>query len=741
MNKNKTKKNIRKLALISAGIKVPVIISIAAFLATSSGATKSNHLLNAQENNLHNQNTDISQSNNWTADINHGKDFTKKDNAKPVEPKVKTPKIENIVKTEPDKKNEYVPEKEDKIPSKPPVEDIEIQYENHNIKAKIQPLYKRNSYKSDREKGIENLRPYTHQVVPRITEIKVTDEIYKDNFGKVQGGLQNHITWNDLEIFKKEDTDKFKKVDYVKQNWDNYYRDKFFKFSRLFDTDNVKKFLTDDGQSKYDSFVSVEEAKKSQDKKIERYMQLFQYLDYSKFKELSKRAKEYLKKGEMTDPRNAYVDENGEIDSYTYSPINNQVTSRIRRDNKEFRVFGYDSEYNLTPDQALNNEIPGWHKTDDLSQTDEFKKYNIGQNYNDGIKIYRMKRNDPVSDKRNEGLVIEIDASNPIGYPKTLQFIRELNRDNVEVTQYRIKGMGKYNQNQDFIEIMKALPNKIPQLVLFLEGYRTDFMIHLENKEIDELNLYTTVNALSSSWSINPWSFKKTKWINTNDYNVSREYGKTQTITSRIVFNTLAFEESDARKTHDGKLDISRINDGLRMVYYVRNNEPIFQGNFGGGMDPDHSEHNNSYPTELDFSRVPLIKSLRGMIFYDEKHTERPHRKLKKLTLFNDKDFFEIPVAELNEANFSVMDTTSPPPPKTTIQFSNQNTTKQLKIIANPGETLTPEGINNLNILLSLAKDNFSTRSILVEDLKSSIVQQLKSMHKSVEEAADVEFT
>nr|WP_307922194.1 hypothetical protein [Mycoplasmopsis bovis] len=43
----------------------------------------------------------------------------------------------------------------------------------------------------------------------------------------------------------------------------------------------------------------------------------------------------------------------------------------------------------------------------------------------------------------------------------------------------------------------------------------------------------------------------------------------------------------------------------------LRNNERIFQGSFGPGLNPDQSEGTNSYPLGLDFSRVEKIKSLK----------------------------------------------------------------------------------------------------------------------------------
>jgi hypothetical protein len=61
------------------------------------------------------------------------------------------------------------------------------------------------------------------------------------------------------------------------------------------------------------------------------------------------------------DPSNAYIDENGKLNSYAFSPAPgyNGVTSRIRRDNMEKRVFGYDSEYSRNPIDIEEGNYPG----------------------------------------------------------------------------------------------------------------------------------------------------------------------------------------------------------------------------------------------------------------------------------------------------------------------------------------------------------------------------------------------
>nr|WP_318033797.1 putative immunoglobulin-blocking virulence protein [Mycoplasmopsis bovis] len=176
------------------------------------------------------------------------------------------------------------------------------------------------------------------------------------------------------------------------------------------------------------------------------------------------------------------------------------------------------------------------------------------------------------------------------------------------------------------------LPDNIPQLELFFsaEATNTSSLIALENKRIKELSLYTLGNSLLHKWSFNPLALRNTEWINTVDYNVSRDFRPNTSIPTRITFDTIAFDSDDFKNK-----SFERINDGLRMVYFARNNEPFFQAGLGPGLNPDHNEGNNSYPMGLDFSRVEGIKSLRNLVFNDVVKSNNTPRKIRRLTLFN----------------------------------------------------------------------------------------------------------
>ncbi|CRH45533.1 Uncharacterised protein [Chlamydia trachomatis] len=58
--------------------------------------------------------------------------------------------------------------------------------------------------------------------------------------------------------------------------------------------------------------------------------------------------------------------------------------------------------------------------------------------------------------------------------------------------------MGKKDVNQKFREILRALPDRLPQLELFFDhrATNTSSLIELENKKIKELSLFTLGNSL-----------------------------------------------------------------------------------------------------------------------------------------------------------------------------------------------------------------------------------------------------
>ena len=406
----------------------------------------------------------------------------------------------------------------------------------------------------------------------------------------------------------------------------------------------------------------------------------------------------------------------------------------MQNDNKNRRVFGYNEWRGRSAWETQNGEYPGWTKT---NVTSEFKKYGLSDG--DGIVVNKLTRKTPEQGSLNEGYIVDIDASNDLGYEKAKKIIEELKKQNINVTGYRIRNMGKVDSNQRFEDILKALPDTLPLLELFFSANaaNTSSLIALQSKRIKELGLYTLGNSLLDEWSLNPNALRNVEWINSNDYNVSFEYKPGTDIATRITFDTLAFDEVDYDETGiDLDEKSKRINDGLRMVYWVRNNEPIFQGGFGPGLNPDNKESENSYPQGLDLSRVKKIRSLRGLYFHDKfKSSNSKPRKLRRVKLYSSGSAFDISSEELNEAGFNKhLVLNEPTPPRTEILFSNGNLTTKVKITGK--KLLNSEGLSNLNILFRYA-ESLKNRTVEVDKDANELKAQLKNAGYNVTTSDD----
>lgn len=584
--------------------------------------------------------------------------------------------------------------------------------------------------RSDVEREIANKTPYINNSVSEILSVEITDEVVNANLAIGKKGLRN---WAFKPLVEEmidyidnppnNEKDWFETYATSTENKKYNYDRLIEKYIQLIESGKIYNYLSSEGQAKYNDIMKIEGY-------YTRNIQLIRYLDLSKLTEQSAWIKEQLSKGYTIGEDNVYINANGEISSYSASPPDkhNGTTSRMIRDNLTKRVFGYNSWHWRAPGQVDEGIYPGWTKTD---VTSDYSSYGVSKA--DGIQISKLTRDEPLNDgSLNEGTVVTIDAANQSGYRKTLKLIQDLKANGVNITSYRIRNMGKTDSNQGFIEILRALPDNLPQLELFFVSQNTSSLIALENKTIKELGIYTTNTAgksLLEEYNINPWALKNTAWINRNDYNNSFDFNRNEPITSSILFNTLSFENSDYLENSSDPF--RRINDGLRMAYYVRNNEPFFQGQMGPGLKPDHDEGGNSYPTGLDLSRAPKLKSLKGMIFYDEYKPSNKRRYLRRLVLFNNAPNFEIDVDELNNAQFdSVMDFSNPFE-KSKILFSNGSQTTGLKITNKKNLDLNSTGARNLEILYDLGK---LKKTAAVEDLNSPIASRLKQLGVNVEQ-------
>ncbi|WP_107682069.1 putative immunoglobulin-blocking virulence protein, partial [Mycoplasma mycoides] len=597
---------------------------------------------------------------------------------------------------------------------------------------------------NDKTRNIANpTKPYQNHIVEKILSIEVTqalrDSVIKNSltggegYDKGAGLFKNTLTnviSREIEENKGDIHKALESLEAISNQNSNFFNSSIERYKRLLDSDKVIEYLKPEAKVQYPKLKGEFKTK------TQEYLWLIHNLDQSKFTKIASTSEKYLKEGLTISPRSAFINEKGEIDSHSWGPPDayNSVTSRLQRDNSTYRVFDYDQYYNRSSDRIEDGTYPGWTKkdvTNDFTSSFGFKK-------GDGITISRLTRDNKTNaeGKINSGLVLELDVSNIKAYEKSKELIEKFKSHSEKITSYRIKNMGEISSDQKFIDILSALPDEIPQLELFFSDKATNTasLIALENKKIKELSLYTNGNSLRNSWSYNPLALRNTTWINTIDYNVSAQYSSHQKITTRITFNTLAFDQKDFENN-----SYQRINDGLRMVYYARNNEPFFQGAFGPGLSPDRSLGDNSYPTGLDFSRVTGIKSLKGLRFDDEYNPSNKPRKIAELTLFNDQNYFEISADELNDANLEHLSTGENSPIKPKIKFSNGSDTTKIRIT---GTNITDQARQNLEKYFEYSDSlKANNKQIEVENINSELANKLKSWGYNVSQASNKQFT
>ncbi|QKT05252.1 putative immunoglobulin-blocking virulence protein [Mycoplasma sp. OR1901] len=621
----------------------------------------------------------------------------------------------------------------------PKTKTIKKVYENFGeVEVSVTEFPERQDFRNDIEKGIVNRVPYRAEITPDLNGIKVTDQLIEKTAENARKSISRKIKsfsyiLNEFKLNTKQtETDK---KSLIGQNED-YYIDIVYKFGRLLNNgDKIKEFLIPEGVEKYDeirripgSYEYYDRAGNRREIKISD-VALITYIDFDKFKRPTLNAQNQLQKGYFIDPNdpNIYITENGELDSHTYSPIVNKVTAEYERNNVEKRVFGHKTIYNRNPEQIANGGYNGWSNYD-ITKT-YASNHGLDIEPGDGIKVDHLTRDNSESGKLNEADVITIDASNSVGYNKALKLINSIKSKNIQVVGFRFKNIGKNDSSQRFKDIFEALPNKIPLLELFLESTNTSSLRALKDKEIDEMSFYTSTNSLAEAWNLNPWAVKGAAWVNTADYNVSFGYGPNTKVVTRITFDSLSFDKEDFIKNANG-VDATSVNNGLRMAYWVRNNEKIFQGGFGPGLKPDRNEAGNSYPTGLDLSRVPDMKSLRYLVFNDIENKNRGVRKLRRLVLFNNKDYFEIDTNELNNAQFyDIIDRNPYNVPKSKIIFDNGKLTNKIRIKGTTkGHLLDSKGFNNLTTLIDFSDKTFTRNSIIeVPQDEVGLINQLKN--------------
>ncbi|AIA29350.1 hypothetical protein MCFN_00960 [Mycoplasmopsis californica] len=750
MLKKFKKRNRNILIALSATVTVSSVIATAVYFSTAKSSGSINYQTTA------NAKINLQQKNDLAKTLASNSDSTQIEIKKPdpikneTKPKPTEKPIVIKTDTEKPKKDNKLPQNQEKPKPKPlpkpeekkkesivnkpknPQKELHFlgkKFSDVDVESSPQPQRFIPDY--DKIHKLTNVKPYINHVVPKLISLKydeafkqkVIDDAKNDKIGVfsqenknlvgIAIGLQN----KDLQSFIKQNP----------QKWEH----EFERWKRLFDSNDtakILKFLNDEGKRLYPTMQF--------DSKEHRYIWLMSHIDESKINKLSTSAQKNLNEGYIIDPRNTYINEDGELDSFTYTPPDeyNTVTNRMRKDNLERRVFSYNSPYGRTPADIQDGTYPGWDREDVTRSHPVFKDF---LKPNDGIKIIKMTRKERINkeDAFNEGLVIDLDAGNDEGYKKSLALIKKVKENNLVVASWRIRNMGKFEQGQKFKHILSELPNEIMQLDLQMsaEATNTGALIALENKHIKELSLYTDGNSTLEDWNINPFSVRNTEWINTNDYNANRGYAPGVVVWSRILFNTLSFDEGDHNpnaSTEEEEFD--RINKGLRIAYYSRNNEPFFQGGFGPGLNPDHNEGNNSYPTGLDFSRLGTIKTLRGLVFRDIQKPSNARRKIWRARFFNNSDTYTLTNKDLHNAGWENFAPPVGPMDKPKITFSNGHQTTKIKI---QDSDLSQLSIRNLIKMIELIRNDWREfpAKIVVDAENKELVSKLQSAGLNVE--------
>ncbi|QEX47639.1 putative immunoglobulin-blocking virulence protein [Mycoplasmoides gallisepticum] len=315
----------------------------------------------------------------------------------------------------------------------------------------------------------------------------------------------------------------------------------------------------------------------------------------------------------------------------------NVVRNRMISDHQN-RYFAYDSEYKRNSKVIRDLDYEGFKKQD---ATNSFIEYGAGSNIGITVLQYIPEGEFAKSKVQGNRLIAVLDASNVAGYNNFLNFLKKTEQAGQKLDGIVIRNMGLIDKYQDFSKILAQMPDSIQKLTLFFEARDTSSLIGLKDKKIQELDLYNSSNTVADDWGINPYVLRGVKNI-TFDYNhesitTSTVQPNNKNMPGSIVFNTLKFDKG---------MTLDQINEGLRIALKDRYGERIFQGAFGDG----------SWPTYLDFSNLPEIKSLQGMNFYG--------RVFKKLTLYNNSNVFTVDSKTLHQQQWSALLIKGPDRPK-----------------------------------------------------------------------------
>ncbi|MBW0596735.1 putative immunoglobulin-blocking virulence protein [Mycoplasma anatis] len=304
------------------------------------------------------------------------------------------------------------------------------------------------------------------------------------------------------------------------------------------------------------------------------------------------------------------------------NPSENAVTSRLIDQNKNRRVMNYDTYYFRSPADIAKGNYPGWTKSD------------ISSSYSSSLsgssKVYSY-----VKDGKRLN-VLEVDVKNRESYTNFKSDLSKLQgslSSDGGINAIVVRNIGGLGAPSDLKDVFYSLPETVQKLTLFFEGKDTSSLIALRDKNIKEIELYTSQNGLlglDKDWAINPNALKGVGFV-PYDYNNDVDPTKVSDgalKTTSITFQVLKFDDVD---------NLDTINQGLKIAFQDKYDLRVFQGYWGEG----------SWISHLDFSNVKDIRSLKGMNLYG--------RVFYDLTLWNENNSFEIKTADLSSSQFSAL--------------------------------------------------------------------------------------
>ncbi|QMT98512.1 putative immunoglobulin-blocking virulence protein [Mycoplasma tullyi] len=412
--------------------------------------------------------------------------------------------------------------------------------------------------------------------------------------------------------------------------------------------------------------------------------------------------------------------------SFGYKDDSNNPVKNYYQEVNAYKVLGTPNlRFNPTSDDIINGNFQGWDKSD---VTNEYTNGTYGIDNSDGIQVLKYsphdKTNDYYKDKPDLKMFI-LDVDNTSGYQKFIDFINKVyENDKNSKIGVTLKNVGKRHTTRNVYDILKALPPNIETLTVFLDGADTTSLLALEDRNLRELNIYTTGVVNSDLWGINPLAIKHINFIpsllayNNGGFD---PFPKGLTTGSTPLFTTLKFDRND---------DYARVQEGLDIAF-KRRSERIFQGNFQG---------DGAKPVFWDFADAPIISSLKNLNVGD---AQLRQVRLSNKFVQTDQSGTTFVVYDLSDFNHSQWTAAMQYQPsflKRYIYFGRGTEIAQPSTLVLRGDvsTLEREGLDNLLSFIKYTTNAGAFKSVAVtnaalgEQLKAAAASQMNDINYTV---------